>query len=231
MGEDMKVRLVLLIGLAILSCALLAAEQTASNNPPWSFGVGGSFGAGTLYETDKAFETWDSMPYMDFGFMYKVRLLPGFEAGVDASYCIFNSKTNYFHPYPYVFEMDSNVKTRSLRIPVSMIAVWQRPHYVPSLYLGGGIFMEFPIEAKNKTVLVYNYHKIPVTYNIIDDMPSVMHGFHVVLGSRIDNNEVEIKYTQSLSGYNLSSYPTDALNHGTLSISIKLWLVGSMLRK
>lgn len=209
----MKDRLKYLLGflIVLVSVAPLFGQYTleqfvsgktrAVNNYDFGIIIGG--GVSSAHEPELNRGDWNPTFSYTAGLMARYKLLNHLSIESDLIYNM-NEATDYgsiqIHPQ-FTAHGETTLKTSSLQLPISLLLTTSQKSSIFHLYSGGGFFGAIPLSAKKKIDADNGWIFVDDTYNVKNDFPSLLYGYNGLIGVKVMDSSVELRYCRELNGY------------------------------
>jgi hypothetical protein len=215
---DYITRKSILILIAItLSCIGLtateadAADSLSASGPAWQFGLEGGLQIGHVLESKDITDRWGSFPGLNGGLWVSWQPLSWLKLNTGTQYVSQLASSKRYHPYPYVFTSDAILRTRALRVPFTLNAKcfgWMK---MPQLYIGGGLYADIVLNASLEEKKQYLYTSVFSENDLMDDIPTLLHGWEARIGSSTGNSYLELRANFSTRPFKIEGFPSRPL--------------------
>jgi hypothetical protein len=198
----MKIEAVVILTVILALSGALEAQGTPNGvvQKP-RYGIVTALGGSPIDELGKEEGNWNAYAGVLAGGFVRLPVNPWLEAQFEGQYLTRGSFRSFPHPQPYVFEMDTDVRTRLLRLPVSLILAKHQDYHKAAVYLGGGISAGFPLKAELIRELHYNTEWVTTTTDIRDQFAKPVVGAQAMLGLRYTYHFIEARFGRDLTSF------------------------------
>lgn len=121
------------------------------------------------------------------------------------------------HPEPYVFWVDLNLETESIRIPLVLNWKYFRKEGINDLYLGVGTFVDWVYEKEIRETRTYVGSTL-VENRELTELGSFVPGAMLQLGTKSGRGRVELQAWTDLMGFRLDELGDTPLRRSGLSL-------------